>query len=648
MDDQQPNVNGLPGMGGPVPNISTPPPQVQMAPQQQAPDPTQVAQAAQIAHDSAFGKMAKSLMGLDNQYSVGPDGTLQNNPVQEKPGSFFRKLLGASLLGGAAGAAGNPAQGFAGGLVRGGAAGAQQAQQQDQQKQQQAQQDFKDNQQVQSQNREQTMMNAQLQQMHSEQVARQHTSDLQDQAAHDKHNAASAALVTNLTKAGGTPASIPVNGKTASEFTANDLAQAYIKDPSILKAPTGYMRTFVDTTDSSGLTYNGTNWIDDAGKPVNMTDNTTVKAIDTPIDAMKTKIPTTGQEINAAYGGKLVDPDKTYPMAPTDMIALNSKRMANDKIQSDTDYKKKQAAQKDQELGLKARELRDKEQGPSGNQDGLLTAADPKNVGPDGVNHTFLDTMRQSDSKRADLIQSIGEGREIPSSYMLARKDGQALLSDVHAAYPDFDDTKLPAYQKMLTSYTSGKDKDQLEAINTAFRHMSQAYTNAANPLAIVPGTPAHATYNSDTEQLKEEINSAYTHGVLTKEKSESLKGDLQSSFPITRRAAIKEVFGLMSDKAEEKQRSWQRAKPSKAIADFSFVSPEAQTAFTAVTGKHISPTGELGSPENGQNTDQAARQPFVPPTGAFAGRDGQGNIVQYKLPNGTIVDAKTGQPVKP
>jgi hypothetical protein len=144
--------------------------------------------------------------------------------------------------------------------------------------------------------------------------------------------------------------------------------------------------------------------------------------------------------------------------------------------------------------------------------------------------------------------------------------------------------------------------------------------------LAIVPGTQAHAIYNSDTEQLKEEINSAYTHGVLTKEKSESLKGDLQSPLPGTRKAAIKEVFGLLSDKAEEKQRSWQRAKPSQAIADYPFVSPEAQSAFTAVTGKQISATGELNSPENGQNVSQAARQPGVP-TGAVStgmGSDGK------------------------
>lgn len=649
MDDQQPVTNALPPMQGTAPTFAPPQtPQVTQAP----PNPQAVAQIAQVAHDSAFGRLAKSLMGQSNQYSVGPDGTLQNNPTPVSGSQMFRAVLGAGLAGMAAGAS-HPEQGFAGGFARGAGAGVQQAQQVDQQKRQQAQQDFKDQQLVQQQNRENQLMQAQVANMHSEMAGRQHTSDLQDQAAHDRHNAASAAVLNTLTAAGGTPAIIPVNGKAASDFTAPDLAAAYVKDPSILKAPNGFIRHFVDTTDSSELTYNGTNWVDASGQPVNMTDRTTVKAIDVPVNAMTTKIPVSGKDINNARGSKLVDPDGTYQMSPFEIDALNTKRMTDAKAQAAIDRdnetaRHNKAMERNQagELAVRQGELKLKQSGGLSGGD-LAPAADPKNVGTDGVNHVFLDAVAQTNPKHADLLKAIGEGREIPSNYMLARKEGQALMADVHAAYPDYDFTKSAGYQKLRTSYQAGKDKDQLEAIDTSYRHLAQAYHNASNPLAIVPGTPAHAIYNSDTDQLKEEINSAYTHGVLTKEKSESLEGDLQSSIPATRRAAIREVFGLLSDKTEEKQRTWQRGKPSAAIPDFSFISPEAQTAYHYVTGKTISPTGELNNPENGRpNVSQAARAPYAPPAGSFAGRDGSGNIVRYKLPNGTVVDAKTGQPV--
>jgi hypothetical protein len=598
--------------------------------------------------------MAKTLMGMDNQYTVGPDGTLQNNPVQEKPGSFFRKLLGAALLGGAAGAAGNPAQGFAGGLVRGSAAGMQQAQQQDQMKKQQAQGDFANQQKVQQQSREQTLMNAQVQQMHSEQIARQHTSDLADQAAHDKHNAASAALVSNLTKAGGTPAVIPVNGKAASDFTANDLAQAYIKDPSILKAPTGYMRAFVDTTDSSGLTYNGTNWVDDAGKPVNMTDNTTVKAIDVPIDAMKTKIPTTGQEINDAYGGKLVDPDKTYPMAPTDMIVLNSKRMAESKQQAAIDLDKHRAATADMANRLKERELKDKEQGS--NSSVPPSVADPKNVSADGINHAYLAQISQTDPHHAAMIQAIGEGRETPSTYGLSRKEGQTLMAEVNAAYPSYDMNNTRQYETTRKEFgPAGKQGKTLQAGGTALEHLGHLY-DSVGMLQTVPGlktigdwlqSDKSGQFATNAGNAAQEIGTFYANGGAAHEQDVAGYGRAYTGAPDKVREAVKQQAVNMMDKIKEIAASYNNSVPSTFVKPQTFLSPQAAAAYTRITGEKVDPSLVRHATVIGQNSPDNG-QPFAPPAGSFAGRDTHGNIVQYKLPNGTIVDAKTGQPVTP
>lgn len=149
-DDFNPSLNVPPGMGGPPPQIQVQQPQVQAQPA--PPDPQQ----AGAMHDTLFGKAAKALLGNDNQFSVDAQGNMQNNPVPQKPGNLFRQILGAAILGGAAGANGNPAQGFAGGAVRGGQASIQNAQQQDQMKQAQAQRDFQNRQAAAKESREAT------------------------------------------------------------------------------------------------------------------------------------------------------------------------------------------------------------------------------------------------------------------------------------------------------------------------------------------------------------------------------------------------------------------------------------------------------------------------------------------------------------
>jgi hypothetical protein len=134
------------GMGGSgLPQIQTPAPQVNQAPPV---DPN-------TAHDQFFGRAAKMLLGNNTTYSVDANGNMQSSSTPNKPGQFFRNVLAAAILGGAAGAEGNPAQGATGGFVRGGAAEIQDQRQQDLLKQQQAQRDLQNRQSVSKEQREQ-------------------------------------------------------------------------------------------------------------------------------------------------------------------------------------------------------------------------------------------------------------------------------------------------------------------------------------------------------------------------------------------------------------------------------------------------------------------------------------------------------------
>ena len=117
--------------GGPAPAMSAP----------AAPDVTK-------AHVSVAQHLLGGLFGsTPTQYTIDPKTGVQTASSQpQKPGAFFRNLLGAAVLGGASAAGTNPEGGFWGGVGTGGRAVQANAKQQDLQRQQQAQQQFKNQQ----------------------------------------------------------------------------------------------------------------------------------------------------------------------------------------------------------------------------------------------------------------------------------------------------------------------------------------------------------------------------------------------------------------------------------------------------------------------------------------------------------------------
>jgi hypothetical protein len=612
MDDVQPNTAGPVGMGGGTPDIGNPSlPQVtpttgptnelgaslggsqQPQPVTIQADPSQI---AQVAHDSAFGRVAKAILGQQNRFSVGPDGQMQNNPIPETPGVLFRSILGAALLGGAAGANGNPAQGLAGGLARGAGAGIQNAQQQNQQAQQVAQQGFENNQKVQEQNRQATLMNATLAEQHSLQLARQHTSDLQDQEYHDRHNAASGALLSTLDAAGGQPSAIVTPDGVKSDFTAPDLATAYIKNPSILQAPQGFVRHFIDTTDSSNLTFNGTQWVDDSGKPVDMTDKTTVKAVDTPVDSMSKKVAVTGKQVNEAAGTKLVDDDTTQMVSPTEMGSLNNTRMKNDKEAQATalDQRRANIEQQNASTNTRREALEEKKEKDD---------ATAKGVGEDGT-PTQLSKDIASGHITADRL-----------SYILAKNPG--ILDGVMKVDPNFDSTKAGAYPALYKDFTNSKAGSAggtLNAAATAFKHLDELI-QLNTPESHIPGTADYQRYENKVDTVAPELAKVYSDSTIPG--IASYKKTLAATF--NRDAAIQTQAKSMGDKVDSLVQTWKNGAPSKVYeAKMPGMDDKAMAARARLDPDY---KPEI-SPENGQNTSQ----PGVPTGATLHVRGSDGN----------------------
>jgi hypothetical protein len=254
------------------------------------------------------------------------------------------------------------------------------------------------------------------------------------------------------------------------------------------------------------------------------------------------------------------------------------------------------------------------------------------------VNHKYLDALRTTDPRRAALLQKIGDGKANPSSYIFAKEYGGNLMADVSAAYPDWDQTKSQAYMKARESFESGKDKKELEGINTALVHASDAYSHAT--LMGLNGSQKLSTeatqYSADISRLTEEVNSAYTSGVLHKDERDDLLSGLKSPFPSVAKAAIQEYVKLLAvAKVDAKYNTWQNAKPSKAIPDYQIINPLAAQAYKKVMGQDIDPKYR-GSSATQQPQQQQA--PIVPKgtqpaylAGKLVGyRDAQGNVTRF------------------
>jgi len=319
----------------------------------QAPDVTK-------AHVSVAQRLLGGLFGNSAPtYTIDPKTGVQTATSQpQKPGAFFRNILAASILGGTSAAGTNPEGGFWGGVGTGGRAVQANAKQQDLLRQQQAQKQFENQQSADKANQEKIYSQAQVALMHSQMVRNDNESDLQDKEYHDRKNAASMAYTKYLEDAGGQGAKIKLpDGTVTSSMTASELGQAYMKDPSIRVAPSGFVRHFVDTTDATDVTYNGVQWVNPDGTPVNMSDKTNIQAIDIPENAIKKAVPTLGSVYNKVAGVDELDPSKVYQISPEQMTAARTNNLDSQIKQSQIDLDKKRVAVEASRVALDTRTL---------------------------------------------------------------------------------------------------------------------------------------------------------------------------------------------------------------------------------------------------------------------------------------------------
>ena len=196
--------------------------------------------------------------------------------------------------------------------------------------------------------------------------------------------------------------------------------------------------------------------------------------------------------------------------------------------------------------------------------------------------------LKVTDANRASTVDAFGRGQVAPQNiaFLLRGKEGQALLNEVTAKYPDIDSTKLQNYSEKTSEFTGTKKGTSGAAINngaTAFKHLldlEKLNTNASH----IPGTPAYTAYKNQADTLVDELGQFY--GNTTIPGLADFKNTLMSTLPGNREAAIRTQAHSMGEKMDSYVQQWNNIAPSKSYQrPMPFYDNAARSARQHLTG---------------------------------------------------------------
>lgn len=207
----------------------------------------------------------------------------------------------------------------------------------------------------------------------------------------------------------------------------------------------------------------------------------------------------------------------------------------------------------------------------------------PNDQPVNGVRQGYLDQLKTANPAMASEIQAIGEGRLIQSKFGLARADGIKLAGIVANAYPGYDQNKGEAYGKARDNFTAGVQATMNTNGRTALQHLARLYDTAGKLQTGNPISKAHVDFVADSGRAIDELNGAYTKGVLHKDDRAKYEANANSVFPENRQEFSKEGMRLLGDKIGQTQTAWGYAKASGAIADFPLLDQDSIDSYNHV-----------------------------------------------------------------
>lgn len=190
------------------------------------------------------------------------------------------------------------------------------------------------------------------------------------------------------------------------------------------------------------------------------------------------------------------------------------------------------------------------------------------------------DAERKATEGDPAVIDGIGTGQIVPErlGYLLGKKEGQQLLSAVKAKYPDLDTSKLQAYPKLYTDFTSGKSSQQMRNMNTAFQHIEDL-RNLNTVSSRMPGSDASHAFESKLTNASAEIANALAKPGATATKDEIAQVKKSLSPFLNRDSAITTQIHSMIEGYKTLRNVWLQGAPSAAYeGQLPDLSPEGKT----------------------------------------------------------------------
>ncbi len=218
------------------------------------------------------------------------------------------------------------------------------------------------------------------------------------------------------------------------------------------------------------------------------------------------------------------------------------------------------------------------------NASGVSSMGDPNKTGQE-----YLDTL---DPMTRNEVKAFGEGRAPVTARNL-----QQMLPLVTQAYPGFQASQYPVMMATRKSYTSGKDFQASQALNTVSGHMlklSEAAQNLPNtgiPLLnkgknwfadTFTGSPELTKFRNALVTTSNELAKAY-HGGHVSDASYSAfqRGINEAQTPAEMKAAIGEISGLLKSKIEAKESGYRSSMGDAPLpSEFKATNDEARHAF--------------------------------------------------------------------
>lgn len=260
-------------------------------------------------------------------------------------------------------------------------------------------------------------------------------------------------------------------------------------------------------------------------------------------------------------------------------------------------------------------------------------------AGAGGTAVTGDDFLKNLNPGMAGQVKAIAEGRQAPPSGMAMRSPmGQALMQAVAQYDPTFDATNYAARAKTRNAFTSGKEGQSVNSMNTAIGHAG-TLLDAADALNNFTGFPGATTvnslvnsaessagdprvkaFNTARDALAGELTKAFRGASGSEKDIQEVRNNLDSaSSPEQFRASIGQAMRLLASKKESLATQYSQAFGSNSQPNF--LDPHAQAALAKLQKGGID-VGALAEDEGlpaqaaGAGTGSGVGHPMTQPAG--------------------------------